>query len=662
MHLLILTFPKTNAIIEATPKEDIFMHKISVPIHIQTIDENSINGYIAECKRTGADRVFICDSTPIFSASCLLTNDKNRMTMSISAFKNAGFEVGIWISGFGHGVVLSHDLFAEEKFGFTEMEGVLGDKFGYAYCPTDENYTKAYANSVKKIAEFSPDLIMLDDDFRINCRRYYFGCFCENHLKDFYNRIGEVIPRSEIEEKIFTGEKNKYRSAYMQMMSDTLLGFARKLRCELDTVNPEIRLGMCCPDENWDFNGTDCIAIAKAFAGNTKPFMRSCAAPYWNQSRLSKAIDISRAQGFWTKDCGVEVFAEGDTYPRPRYRCPSKLLELFDLAVLADGNLSGDLKYMFDYIQPWDYEKGYVDRHEHNASVRAATEKAFNGKKRIGVRIAYNMHVFENAVFPETLSKNIARTATVMTTGQPQRILSDNCIPTVFEDTGYPIYISGENARYITETDLLNGAILDLPAAIILKERGFDVGLESYETADCHGEHFLPENDSIIGMGAEPVLGIESKAFLYKIEANKNANILSTFSPYDTAGSYLYENSKSQRFYVLAFDASKTEDEQYLLSYYRQKHLISSVEWLCGKVLPVICTKNPRLYTICAEKDGKMSVSLFNISVDEIINPVIKLDKTYTKINSTGVIGTVDKNTVTLSEIPPYGYALFEIE
>ncbi|MBQ8758900.1 MAG: hypothetical protein IJZ20_04320, partial [Clostridia bacterium] len=487
------------------------MYKFSVPIHIQTIDENSVSHYIDECKRAGIHRVFICDSTPVFSKSCQITCDEKRMKMAVSAFKDAGFEVGAWLSAFGHGCTLSHDKFKDEKYDFTEMEGVLGDKFGYAYCPTDDNFAQAYADAVKKIASYDPDLIMLDDDFRINCRRYNFGCFCKNHLKKFYELIGEEVPREKITDLVFTGEKNKYRSAYMKMMSKTLTSFAKMLRNELDSVNPEIRLGMCCNDENWDFNGTSNIELAKAFAGNTRPFMRSCAAPYWTKSRLSKAIDITRAQGAWCKDSGIETFAEGDTYPRPRYRCPSKLLELFDLAVIADGNLDGDLKYMFDYIQPWDYETGYVDRHKHNAPLREALTAAFEGKKRIGVRVAYNMHVFENAEFPNTTNKDTARLATVMTTNQPQRVLSDNCIPTVFEDTGYPVYISGENARYITDEDLKNGAILDLPAAAILKKRGFDVGLEEYETADCYGEHFISENDTIIGMGSEPVLGIESK-------------------------------------------------------------------------------------------------------------------------------------------------------
>lgn len=638
------------------------MHKISVPIHIQTIDKNSINGYIEECKRAKADRVFICDSTPIFSSACLLTSGDDRISMAISAFKEAGFEVGVWISGFGHGVALGHDLFSEEKFDFTEMEGVLGDKFGYAYCPTDESYAKVYADSVKKIAKLSPDLIMLDDDFRINCRRYNFGCFCKNHLKRFYELIGEEVPREKITDLVFTGGRNKYRTAYMHMMSETLLGFAKMLRRELDSVNPDIRLGACSNDENWNFNGTNCIEIAKTFAGNTKPFTRSCAAPYWNKSRLSKAIDITRGQGFWFKNSGVESFAEGDTYPRPRYRCPSKLLELFDLAIIADGSLDGDLKYMFDYVQPWDYEKGYVDRHEHNAPLREATAKAFDGKKRIGIRVAYNMRILEDAEFPDTTDKNTARLASVMTTNQVQRALSDNCIPTVFEDTGYPIFITGENARYITDADLIHGAILDLPAAAILKSRGFDVGLEDYESADFNGEHYIPENDTVIGMGSEPVLGIVSSAFLYKITANENAEVLSTFVPSGTTASYLYQNSKGQRFYLLAFNALKSEDESYLLNYYRQKHMISAIKWLCGKDLPMVCLKNPRLYTICAEKDGKTAISLFNIEMDEILKPVIKLDKKYTKISCTGCDGTLDGDTVTLSDISPYGFALIEVE
>jgi UDP-N-acetylmuramoyl-L-alanyl-D-glutamate--2,6-diaminopimelate ligase len=62
-----------------------------------------------------------------------------------------------------------------------------------------------------------PDLIMLDDDFRLNSRGYYMGCFCKLHLQKYYEMVGEVIPPEQLEQKIFGGGKNKYRSAYMAL-------------------------------------------------------------------------------------------------------------------------------------------------------------------------------------------------------------------------------------------------------------------------------------------------------------------------------------------------------------------------------------------------------------------------------------------------------------
>ena len=94
------------------------------------------------------------------------------------------------------------------------------------------------------------------DDFRLNSRGYYMGCFCPLHLQDFYARIGEVLPREELEARIFTGGSNPYRMAYMQMQRDTLLGFARMLREAIDAVAPRVRLGACTVLDNWDYAGT----------------------------------------------------------------------------------------------------------------------------------------------------------------------------------------------------------------------------------------------------------------------------------------------------------------------------------------------------------------------------------------------------------------------
>ena len=115
----------------------------------------------------------------------------------------------------------------------------------------------------------------------------------------------------------------------MQFSANTLLDFAKKLRATVGAIAPHIRMSACAVLENWDYCGTDMIEIAKD-AGNTKPFVRTIGAAYW-PDKLSNMIEDAKLQAKWCRDNGVEVFSEGDVYPRPRYRCSSKRLELYDM-------------------------------------------------------------------------------------------------------------------------------------------------------------------------------------------------------------------------------------------------------------------------------------------------------------------------------------------
>lgn len=50
----------------------------------------------------------------------------------------------------------------------------------------------------------------------------------------------------------------------------------------------------------------------------------------------------------------------------PRYTIPANHLEIFDLALVACGELDGILKYMYDYRHPLGFEDGYDMRHRRN--------------------------------------------------------------------------------------------------------------------------------------------------------------------------------------------------------------------------------------------------------------------------------------------------------
>ena len=65
-------------------------------------------------------------------------------------------------------MALSHDARTVLDKGYTPLEGVMGDTVIEANCPWDEKFAEDYRNAMKKLAELKPDMIMLDDDFRMN--------------------------------------------------------------------------------------------------------------------------------------------------------------------------------------------------------------------------------------------------------------------------------------------------------------------------------------------------------------------------------------------------------------------------------------------------------------------------------------------------------------
>jgi hypothetical protein len=236
-----------------------------------------------------------------------------KIKEAIDFFQAEGLEVGIWCGSLGNGHALTPEQRPAKEMNYTQITGINGESRQHlSNCPLDKNFVKDYKEALCRIAKLGPDLIMMDDDFRLNIRnKVYFACFCPLHLKEYYKRIGEEIPREKLEKLILTGGENKYRTELLKLFKDTMLDFAKELREEVDSVNPEIRLGLCTHN-TWDMSGTDPLEISKALAGNTKPFARISGAPFRNLNVIP-IVEFARQQFAWGKDSGVELFAEGDT-------------------------------------------------------------------------------------------------------------------------------------------------------------------------------------------------------------------------------------------------------------------------------------------------------------------------------------------------------------
>ncbi len=631
------------------------MYKVSVAISIGNILKNGIETFLDQLKRGKIDRVFICGNGFIYSADLCITR-ADEVKEIISFLKKEGFEVGIWLSSLGHGCMLPGMTLTEEERTFTNLKGVNGGVAEHGFCPSDENLRRICCERIKFLAELEPDLIQLDDDYRLNFREgIELACFCDKHLEEYYERIGERVPFEDIKKLILTGGKNKYRTAYMEMCRDTLLGFAKELRAALDEVNPNIRLNSCGTLENWDAAGTDMIEIAKAFAGNTRPFMRTNAGPYWHNGGTHKTlidiIEFTRMQANWCEGEDIELFAEGDTYPRPTYNKPSSLLELFDLPLYASNEIEGDLKYMFDYFFKPEYETGYIDAHIRNESMRDGLKEIFKGKTPVGPRVISTLHMAENRDFPED---KIDEIYSLKDEYRFLAFLPTNSIPTTFKDSGYPALVVGENAKYVTEKDLENGAILDVKAAEILNKRGFDTGLISAEKTSVSKELFPRYDDEVDRVDTGEV---------YKLSVKDNAEVLSTFEPINTPSTYIYN-----KFMVIAVDMTYSyENRDYLtknffFNYYRQADLIYALEKIGGKKLPAVCKKHPMLYMLVSKDEDSMAVVLSNVFEDGVYNGKIELDREYTSVKFINCTGRLEGNCVIIDEITPFGAAAFEVK
>ena len=457
-----------------------------------------------------------------------------------------------------------------------------------------------------------------------------------------------------------------------------------RLREAVDEVDPKIRMGACSVRESvdYDFSGAD--RIAKILAGGTKPFLRTSGAPYGGD--VIGPAEFTRLQLKAYESSGAEQLTEGDTYPRPRYNLPYNLLRLYDLIICADGKADARLDYIFDYNHKPEYDPSYVERYSKDLPLFKKTEELFFGKKADGIFVYNKIKKLEEWELPETVDKKLVSRLSMTSENPSENLLSRITVPTSYERTDYPVAVFGENARGIDRELLKCGAILDVVSAKILSAAGVDVGLISSEKIKPQGERFVCEGDAAVdvdggfsyGMRVQPGAKIHS---VYVVSDAKNENKKSISSATKTpilrendnntvhipcefgdfTASYTYTNANGERFLVLGADLYlSTKFPNFISAFYRERQIKRFIEE-CGKPLPATANGNPNLYIYTARGERSLSVLLVNAFADEISAPEIFFDREYREIRFIHGCGELSGNKACLSEIPPYGFAIFEV-
>lgn len=193
------------------------MYKVSVPFMLEQIDQYGAEQFIKQLKEIGANIVFL-------ALDCYQTDKTKQekvfasLRENIPLFQNAGFTVGVWVWTF----------MIREKNDYTHITGVNAVVSRDQVCPSDSKFCKFSYEYLQNIAKSNPDMIMFDDDFRYGFLDCGLGCTCKNHRARMENLLGEKLPEGDLSDLIFSGGKNKYRSAFLQANGEFLKAFARQ--------------------------------------------------------------------------------------------------------------------------------------------------------------------------------------------------------------------------------------------------------------------------------------------------------------------------------------------------------------------------------------------------------------------------------------------------
>ena len=630
------------------------MYKIAIPVtNWYSNRRMDCEAVLAELKRAGASRVWLCTARGIEREE-RLKEELALLKEHRLFFEAHGIETGAWLSSLGHGGTLVYDdaRALERASRYVKLTGLDGSTCSDSFCPSSEPFATDYVDWIGRIAETGIRLIMIDDDYRLSARPCGPGCCCEGHMAEYRRRVGENVARADMEKLIFTGGPNKYRDAWLDMGHDALIGLAKRIRARVDAVDPAVRVGVCAVMSTWDTDGVNAIELTRALAGGTKPFLRTIGAPYWQAqnalaNKLARVIELARIQRHWCEGEDVELFSEGDAYPRPRYCTPASFLEVYDMALRADGGLDGILKYMMDYTSSPRYERGYIDRMVKNAPAYAWIEAHMTPGAAEGVDVVCRHEKLRAAALPDGMTAREAESAFFFPAAQ--RLLCDSGVPMTYGARSVHV-VCGENGRYVPLEWLEDGMVLDMTAARLLMERGVDVGLREIGPAvSAQGAEYYPAEDEYVLCGTVDRL--------YSAALKKGAAVLSCLGEKCTC--YRYENAAGQRFLVYPFDMDAVSHSLGLMrSYCRQRQLTAGLEWAGRRRLPAVCLGHPDSYLMCKRTPEGLAVGLWNLSADSMAQPELRLDRAYGEAECFGCEAVLEGSTARiLGEVQPYAFA-----
>ena len=456
---------------------------LQVQLPLSLLDETNLTARLEDVRAAKADglQIVCCE---FFQDGAKRQETLRQLGRAIQYFEGAGYPVAVWTSSLGYGGKRGGD-FARRFPNARQLKAFDGSE--EAYCSTDPQLREAIAENVRDFIRVGAKAILFDDDFVQACRPG-IGCTCDEHLRRVAARLGRTSVTAEEIESAMTGAPNSLRTAFFDVMGESLLDFAKAMRAAADSVDPTVNMGVCASVSHYDLDGVDFAALVRTFAAKGKrPFMRVSGATYWPTGwvklrypgqDLGGVLEFVRSQIPFGRKNGFAILDENDTCPRDPEWVPSGMCEIYDKVMIAEGGVIRN-KYILrlNRMHPEiGISPDYMVEHLRNLAKDPEIASLFKNAKPVGFRVFMPEHLVRDATLPK---RYVGDDAMITRFSQPMAGISIALQGTVtqYERDDQPWVVYGAAAAKLPQAAFKAGVMVDREGAEILTEKGVDVGL-----------------------------------------------------------------------------------------------------------------------------------------------------------------------------------------
>ena len=267
--------------------------------------------------------------------------------------RSMGLKSGILIQcSIGHGYPLN------SPSPFKKYVNLNDGKEETVCCPYDDDLCAHFKDAMKTLAQTEPDLLMLDDDFRLIFRGGN-GCACPMHMARFNELAGTDLTREELFQILKKDNDGEYARIYVETQRESLIKAATAMREGIDEVNPSLICAVCGAGNNAEA----VIEVSEILAGKGNPsIVRVSNGSYVPAGTREFTRDFYRAaiQVAMLENRPKYILAESDTCPQNRYACSAQWFHSHYVGTLLEG--TNGAKHWITRLTCYEPESGVAYR------------------------------------------------------------------------------------------------------------------------------------------------------------------------------------------------------------------------------------------------------------------------------------------------------------